>query len=312
MRQNQENRRPGNVTRRSLLKGAAGVAALAGLPAMGQAAQLRRRVAAAPADGKAATKGRVNHSVCAWCFEKWWNLEALCQKATALGIKSVELVDPKDFPLLKKYGLVCALTNSHGFEKGFNKKEQHDWAADILRKQIDACADSGCCPTVITFSGFRKGTPDDEGLANTVEGLKKVIGHAEQKKINLCIEVLNSRVDVPMKGHPDYQCDKVEWAAEVCKRIGSPRMTLLFDVYHVQIMEGDIIARIKQYKDYIGHYHVAGVPGRNEPDASQEINYPAVMKTIVETGYQGYVAQEFIPTRDPLQSLREAVRICDV
>jgi hydroxypyruvate isomerase len=311
MSQNQE----GRITRRQILKGTAGAMAVAaGAPAVSQAAVRRPRVMVAEptAAGRAATKGNINHSVCAWCFEKYWKLDQLCQQAVALGIKSVELVDPKDFPTLKKYGLVCALTNSHGFVKGFNNKEQHEWAADILRKQIDACAESGCCPTVITFSGFRKGIPDDVGLENTVEGLKKVIGYAEQKKINLCIEVLNSRVDVEMKGHPDYQCDKVEWAAEVCKRIGSPRMTLLFDVYHVQIMQGDVITRIKQFKDYIGHYHVAGVPGRNEPDDSQEVNYPAVMKAVVGTGYKGYVAQEFIPTRDPLQSLRDAVKLCDV
>jgi hydroxypyruvate isomerase len=305
----------GRATRRQILKGAAGAVALAaGLPAASQA-QLRRRVLVSPAQPaaeKAATKGNINHSVCPWCFEKYWNLETLCQHAVALGLKSVELVDPKDFPVLKKYGLKCAITNSHGFVKGFNNKEHHEWAADILRKQIDACAAAGCCPTVITFSGFRKGIPDDVGLANTVEGLKKVIGYAEEKKINLCIEVLNSRVDVEMKGHPDYQCDKVEWAAEVCKRIGSPRMTILFDIYHVQIMQGDIITRIKQFKDYIGHYHVAGVPGRNEPDDTQEVNYPAVMKTIVGTGYKGYVGQEFIPTREPLASLRQAIKLCDL
>jgi hydroxypyruvate isomerase len=306
----------GRATRRQILKGAAGAVALAaGLPVASQAAQLRRRVLVSPAQPggeKAATKGNINHSVCPWCFEKHWNLETLCQHAVALGLKSVELVEPKDFPVLKKYGLVCAITNSHGFVKGFNNKEHHEWAADILRKQIDACAAAGCCPTVITFSGFRKGIPDDVGIDNTVEGLKKVVGYAEEKKINLCIEVLNSRVDVEMKGHPDYQCDKVEWAAEVCKRIGSPRMTFLFDLYHVQIMQGDVITRIKQFKDYIGHYHVAGVPGRNEPDDTQEINYPAVMKAIVGTGYKGYVGQEFIPTREPLESLRQAIKLCDV
>jgi hydroxypyruvate isomerase len=316
MNVNHEDHPRCGVSRRNLLKGAAGAMAVAAaLPAASLAAERRRRplvVSAQPAAGKAATKGHVNHSVCAWCFEKHWNLETLCQHAVALGIKSVELVDPKDFPMLKKYGLVCALTNSHGFEKGFNNKEHHEWAADILRKQIDACAAAGCCPTVITFSGFRKGIPDDVGLENTVEGLKKVVGYAEEKKVNLCIEVLNSRVPVEMKGHPDYQCDKVEWAAEVCKRIASPRMTLLFDVYHVQVMEGDLIARIKQYHEFIGHYHVAGVPGRNELDENQEVNYPAVLKAIVATGYKGYVAQEFIPTRDPLQSLREAVEACDV
>jgi hydroxypyruvate isomerase len=154
--------------------------------------------------------------------------------------------------------------------------------------------------------------PDDVGLNNTVEGIKRVIGYAEKKKVNLVFEVLNSRVNVEMKGHPDYMADHVEWAVELCRRIASERMKILFDIYHVQIMQGDLITRIRQYHEYIGHYHTAGVPGRNEIDDTQEINYPAVMRAIVETKYTGYVAQEFIPTRDPMTSLREAVRICDV
>jgi hydroxypyruvate isomerase len=229
-----------------------------------------------------------------------------------MGVKSIELVDPKNFGILKKHGLMCAITGSHGFVRGFNHKENHAWAADIVDKRIDTCAESGICPNVIVFSGFRKGLADDVGLANTVEGLKKVIGHAEKKKINLCLEVLNTRVKEDMKGHPDYMCDKLEWAAEVCRQIGSPRMTILFDIYHIQIMQGDIISRIRQFHQYVGHYHTAGVPGRNEIGADQEVNYPAIMRVIAETGYKGFVGQEFIPTRDPMQSLREALRLCDV
>jgi hydroxypyruvate isomerase len=223
----------------------------------------------------------------------------------------VELVQPKYWGVLKKHGLVNALAPSHGFVEGFNDKKNHEMCIDAIQKSVDACADAGF-PSVITFSGFRNGISDDVGLENTVEGLKKVIGYAEKKKINLILEMLNSRVDVEMKGHPGYMGDSVEWCVEVCKRVGSQRMKILFDVYHVQIMQGDIITRIKEFCEYIGHYHTAGVPGRNELDRNQEINYPPIMKAIVETGYTGYVAQEFIPTRDPMTSLAQAVKLCDV
>ncbi len=306
---------PEGLTRRGMIRRAAGgMAMAAGLPLIGRARRRRRpgTVAIPPA----VTKGRINHSVCDWCFiddcsSKPMTLEQLCQVAAALGLKSVELVQPKDWHILKKYGLVNALAPSHGFEKGFNDKANHAMCIEAIRKSVDACAEAGF-PSVITFSGFRNGIPDDVGLDNTVEGLKKVVGYAEKKKINLCIEVLNSRVAENMKGHPGYMGDSVEWCGEVCKRISSPRMLILFDIYHVQIMQGDVITRIKKWKDYIGHYHTAGVPGRNEPDDNQELNYPPIMRTIVETGYQGYVAQEFIPTRDPIQSLRQAVQLCDV
>jgi hydroxypyruvate isomerase len=291
------------VSRRQILQGAAGLAAVA---ATGSAA-----LADKPAEGeKAATKGRIKQSVCQWCYDPM-PLDELARNAAAMGLKSIELVDPKDWGTLKKHGLICALANSHGFVKGFNDKANHAMCVEKITEAVDACAAAGF-PTVITFSGFRNGIADDVGLDNTVEGLKKVIGYAEKKKINLCLEVLNSRVDVDMKGHPGYMCDNVEWAVECCKRVGSPRMTFLFDIYHVQVMQGDLITRIKQTKDYIGHYHTAGVPGRNEIDDTQEVNYPAIMRVIAETGFQGYVAQEFIPTRDPMTSLREAVKLCDV
>jgi len=180
-----------------------------------------------------------------------------------------------------------------------------------LRKAIDACAEFGF-PNVITFTGFREDIPDDVGLKNSVAGLKQIVGHAEKQKVNLCLEMLNSRVDEEMKGHPGYQGDHTDYCIEIIKQVGSPRLNLLFDIYHVQIMEGDIITRIRQYKDYIGHYHTAGNPGRRELDEHQEINYPPIMQEIVKTGYKGYVAQEFIPTRDPLVGLTEAVRLCDV
>ena len=238
-------------------------------------------------------------------------LEELCKLCAEMGVKSVELVDPPDWPLLKKYDLVCGLANSHGFVKGFNDPANWEMCIDKIKTAVDDCAEAGF-PNVITFSGFRNDIPDDVGLENTVKGLKQVIGYAEQKKINLILEVLNSRVDEEMKGHPGYMGDSVEWCVEVCKQIASERMKILFDIYHVQIMQGDIITRIKENVDYIGHYHTAGNPGRNELDHNQEINYPPIMRTIAETGFQGFVAQEFIPTRNPVTTLRNAVSLCDV
>jgi hydroxypyruvate isomerase len=261
-------------------------------------------------DDRVVTNGRIRQSVVSWCYEPM-ALETLAGHAAAIGLEAVENVPPKDWDVLKRHGLVCAMTVGHLFVDGMNRKENHTACIEQLNACIDANADAGF-PNVITFSGMRRGMPDEVGLENTVLGLKRVIGRAERKKVNLCLEVLNSRVDAEMKGHPDYMCDHVEWAAEVCRRIASERMKILFDVYHVQVMQGDIIARIRQYHPYIGHYHVAGVPGRNEIDQTQEINYPAVMRAILATGYTGYVGHEFVPTRDPIQSLREAVRICDV
>lgn len=297
------------LSRRNMLAGTAGSLAAAAAGMAGVASAREKT-------GPAVVNGRINQSVCAWCFtgdcsSKPMSLEQLCQLCVELGVKSVELVDPPDWPLLKKYGLVCALANSHGFVKGFNDPNNWEMCIDKIKTAVDDCAAAGF-PNVITFSGFRNGIPDDVGLENTVKGLKKVIGYAEKKKINLIFEVLNSRVDVEMKGHPGYMGDSVEFGVEVCKQIASDRMKILFDVYHVQIMQGDIITRIKENSDYIGHYHVAGNPGRNELDDNQEINFPPIMRTIVETGYKGFLAQEFIPTRDPATSLREAVSLCDV
>ena len=306
------------LTRRGLLASAAGAVAAGAVAAGGgnvASAQRRPRIKKWEGEKVVAT-GRINQSVCDWCFVGDGSvapvtLEELAKNAAAMGIKSVELVQPKDWGVLEKHGLVNALAPSHGFVDGFNDKKNHEMCIDAIKQSVDACADAGF-PSVITFSGFRNEIPDDVGLDNAVEGLKKVIGYAEQKKVNLILEVLNSRVDVEMKGHPGYMGDSVEWCVEVCKRVGSERMKILFDVYHVQVMQGDIITRIKEFHEYIGHYHTAGVPGRNELDRSQEINYPPIMKAIVETGYTGYVGQEFIPTRDPMTSLAQAVRLCDV
>ena len=260
-------------------------------------------------------KGRINQSVVSWCFNPM-PVEELARAAAAMGLKSVELCDPKHWPLLKSLGLTCAIASSHGFVKGWNHKEHWPYCQERINSVIEAAAAFGC-PSVITFSGMKEdltGPEGDEiGKKNTVEGLKTVLKLAEEKKVTLCLEMLNSRVNVEMKGHPGYQCDSIEWAADVCNRIGSPRVKILFDIYHVQIMQGDVIVRLKQFKDLIGHYHTAGVPGRAELNNTQEINYPAIMKAIIETGYTGFVGQEFIPTyKDKIASLREGVQVCDV
>jgi hydroxypyruvate isomerase len=290
-----------NLTRRHMLQGAAGMLA-AGTLAVSQTVRGEDQPAAE--SEKAVVKGRLNQSVCMWCFKM--KLDELAQNAAAMGLKSIELVDPKDWPILKKHGLICAMTPSHPIGQGFNNKANHEKCIAALKKSIDACAEAGF-PNVITFSGNRDGMPDDVGLENSVEGLKKVVGYAEQKNVNICIEILNSRLN-----HKGYMCDTAEWAGELCKRLGSPRMKILFDIYHVQVQQGDIIARIKQFNQYIGHYHTAGVPGRHELDETQELNYTAIMRAIADTNFQGYIGQEFTPTRDPMKSLREAVRLCDV
>ena len=256
------------------------------------------------------TNGRIKQSVVPWCFNPM-PVEELAKHAAAMGLKSVELCDPKHWPLLKELGLTCAIAGSHGFAKGFAHREEWDECHAKLRERIAQCADAGV-ERVITFSGFRRGISDEEGIKNMVDGLKVLVPFAEEKKVTLCIEMLNSRVDINMKGHPDYFCDSIERTIEIIRQIGSPRVKLLFDIYHVQIMHGDVIARIRQHREFIAHVHTAGVPGRAEIDDTQEINYPPIMKALLEIGYAGYVGQEFIPTRDKVASLAQGVKICDV
>ena len=292
------------LNRRNALKrvgGAVAIGTLSTLPEVSRATEEKLHRAG---------KARVNQSVIHWCFHPM-AVEELAGHAARMGMKSVELVDPGYWPMLKKLGLICAMTPSHGFAKGFAHKEEHAECLDILRRRIEESAAAGF-PNVITFSGFRRGIGDEDGLKNMVDGLKRISGHAEKKQVNVCLEMLNSRVNIEMKGHPDYFCDRIEMAAEICRQVSSERIKILFDIYHVQIMEGDLITRIRQYHPYIGHYHTAGVPGRGELDETQEINYAAVMKAIVDTGYKAYVGQEFIPTRDKIASLNEAVKLCDV
>ncbi|MGO9113845.1 MAG: hydroxypyruvate isomerase family protein [Thermoguttaceae bacterium] len=297
----------GVFTRRALLLSSTGAvvaaAANAALPGAVQGTDL-------PAGGRAVTKGRIRQTAVSWCYEPM-DVETLARHAAAIGLVALENIPPKDWPILRRYGLVNAMTVAHGFVDGLNHRENHAMCIAKLTEALDASGEAGF-PNVITFSGMRRGMPDDVGLDNTVHGLKQVIGLAERKKGNLCLEVLNSRVNVTMKGHPDNMCGKVEWAVEICKRLSSERMKILFEIYHVQIMQGDVISRIRQYHSYIGHYHLAGVPGRNEMDDTQELNYPPILRAILDTGYQGYVGQEFIPTHDPIPSLRESARMCDV
>jgi len=294
------------ITRRHVLQHAATVGAAAA--ALGASAG----VAAPPATGPAVTKGRVKQSLVSWCYQKHFGgVEGLCKAAKDLGVVSVELIDPQHWPTLKAHGLACAIAGSHGFVQGVNNPKYQAKCLDTIRKRIDECAAFGV-PSVITFTGMREGIPDDVGMDNCVKAYKQVVGHAEQKGVTLCLEMLNSRVDFDMKGHPGYMGDHCDWCIELIKRVGSDRLKLLFDIYHVQIMDGDVIARVRQHKDHIGHVHTAGNPGRGELDDKQEINYRPILEALVDVGYKGYVGQEFIPTRDAMTGLREAVAICDV
>ncbi len=254
---------------------------------------------------RVATKGHINQSVSRWCFGKW-SLDQLCEVSKRLGIKAIDLLGPGDFATVKKYGLVCSMVSSHSLTNGLADKKFHNQCLAKLREAIDATSDAGF-PNVISFSGNRRGIPDDVGIENAVEALKKIVGHAEKKKVNIVLEYLNSKVN-----HKDYMFDNTAWGAEVCKRVGSDRVKILYDIYHAQIMEGDIIRTLRANKDYIGHYHTGGNPGRNEIDDSQELYYPAIMQAIAKTGYTGYVAHEFVPKQNPLESLTYATRICDV
>ena len=217
---------------------------------------------------------RIKQSVCQWCYGGF-TLEELAAYAAKIGLKSIELVKPSDWGILKKHGLVCAMANSHGIAKGLNRIENHTECLGKIREGIELTADAGF-PNVICFSGNREGMDDDEGMKNCEIAIKQVVGLAEKKNVNLIMELLNSKVN-----HKDYMCDRSEWGVELAKRIGSPNFGLLYDIYHMQVQEGDIIATIKKHHEYFFHYHTAGVPGRNEIDESQELYYPAIIKTIV-------------------------------
>jgi len=288
--------RADRLSRRSVVK-AAGVGALAALG--GPLARLR-------ADETPKVHGNIKQSVCRWCYGNI-PLEKLAEEAKRIGYRSIELVTPAEFPKLKPFGLTCAmLSGACKIEDCFNRKENHDQLEKVLREHIEFAAANGL-PNVICFSGNRRGMSDEEGLANCTAGLKRLVGFAEQKKVTICMELLNSKVN-----HKDYMCDRSPWGVELVKRVGSPRFKLLYDIYHMQIMEGDVIRTIQENKDYIGHYHTGGNPGRHEIDETQELYSPAIMHAILDTGFDGYVAQEFIPARDPLASLKQGFEICDV
>jgi hydroxypyruvate isomerase len=253
-------------------------------------------------------KGKVNHSVCRWCYNDI-PLEELCKAARKIGIASIELVGPEEWPILQKYGLTSALPwgAGKGIAEGFNNPAYHDELVASYEAIIPKVANAGLSQ-IICFSGNRNGLDDEKGIENCAVGLKRLMPIAEKYKVTLVMELLNSKVN-----HPDYQCDRTAWGAALCDKVGSDNFKLLYDIYHMQIMEGDVIATIQKYQKYISHYHTGGVPGRNEIDDSQELNYPAIIKAIVETGYKGFVAQEFIPKREnKIESLSQGVRICDV
>ena len=259
----------------------------------------------------------INHSVCKWCY-KGVSLEDLCTAGKEFGLQSIELLQPKDVKVVQKHGLTCALVGNAkakmangvtvgGIPKGWNRVEHHKALLGAYEAQIIATKDLGL-DNVICFSGNRDGMDDEQGMKNCAEGLKKLMPIAEKHGVTVTMELLNSKVN-----HKGYMCDHTAWGAGLCELVGSERFKLLYDIYHMQIMEGDVIATINKYQSCISHYHTGGVPGRNEIDDTQELNYPAIMKAIQKTGFKGYVAQEFIPKReDKLGSLKQGVEICTV
>ena len=258
------------------------------------------------------TGGRVNHSVCKWCYPKI-SVEDLAKAGKQFGLASIELLGPDDWAAAQKHGLTCAMASNPvvdglgGITKSFNRVEHHDKLVAAYEDLIPKAAGAGL-KNVICFSGNRGGLADEAGIENCAKGIQRLMAVCEKNKITLVMELLNSKVN-----HADYQCDHTKWGVELCKKVGSDHFKLLYDIYHMQIMEGDIIATIKASHQYIAHYHTGGVPGRNEIDESQELYYPSIMKAIVDTGFRGFVAQEFIPKRtDVIASLQQGVKICSV
>ena len=250
------------------------------------------------------------HSVCKWCYSDL-SVNELAAAAKGMGIQSVELLQPQDWPALEEHGLTCAMVSDplnaeFGIAKGFNRLAHHEQLVPAYKERIRETAEAGY-PNVICFSGNREGLSDEEGLKNCAEGLRQIMPAAEEADVTVCMELLNSKVN-----HPDYQCDHTAWGVRLVERVGSERFRLLYDIYHMQIMEGDVIRTIRDHQDAIAHYHTAGVPGRHEIDETQELNYPAIMRAIAETGFTDFVAQEFIPTGEPLPAFREAVAVCSV
>ncbi len=283
------------MDRRDVLKGAALVAAA---PLKGWTEVQTERVP---------RKNRIHQSVSRWCYQKT-PLDELCTYAASIGLVGIDLLKPEEYDIPARHGLKCTMGYAGGGEinKGLNRIENHDEIVSGMQKYIPMAAKAGV-PNVITFSGLRDGLSDDEGARNTVAGLKRLAKIAEDHNVVVCMELLNSKVD-----HHGYMCDHTAWGARVCEEVGSAHVKLLYDIYHMQIMEGDLVRTITDNHRWIGHYHTGGVPGRHELDDTQEVLWAAVMRGIADTGFTGYVAHEFVPVHDPFASLRQAVEICDV
>ncbi|MEY4940014.1 MAG: hypothetical protein RIQ93_1749 [Verrucomicrobiota bacterium] len=294
------------LSRRTVLRSLASVAAASALPRPAPAAAAPDTATARPGNSSGSTTGSFQHSVCKWCYQKI-PLDEFARAAREIGLHSVELLNPPEWATVQKHGLTCAMANGvSSIAKGFNRLEHHAAMVAGMIERIQACANAGL-PNVIVFSGNRDGMSDEQGLENCAIGLRKIVGEAERRGVTICMELLNSKVN-----HKDYMCDHTAWGVELCRRVGSERFKLLYDIYHMQIMEGDVIRTIQENHRYIGHYHTGGNPGRHEIDETQELYYPAIARAIKATGFKGFVAQEFVPARDPLTSLREAVKLCTV
>ena len=283
------------MSRRAALKTGLAVSALASFPDM------------ANAEDAAATKKRIKQSVCQWCYKKM-PLDDLCAAAARMGLLGIDLLNPDEYEVPRRHGLICTMgyANAGTIPEAMNRTDNHAAIEAALRTNIPLAAKAGV-PNVITFSGNRKGMSDDEGARNTIAGLNRVKKIAEDNGVVICLELLNSKVN-----HPDYMCDHTAWGVRVAEEVNSPNVKLLYDIYHMQIMEGDLIATIKKNISWIGHFHTGGVPGRHELDETQEVQWDGVMRAIAATDYKGYVAHEFLPLRDPMTSLRAAVKLCDV
>jgi len=301
------------ISRLAALRVIAGATALATLSRSRAADAATKSTSATPT-----TSNPLRQSACKWCWPKI-DLDDFCVAGKEMGLVAIDLLQPEDFPTLKKHGLLCSMVsnptaktpqgvNVGGIGKAFNRLEHHDTLVEIYTKRIAEVADAGFT-NLICFSGNRETMDDQQGLKNCAVGLKRLLSIAEKRGVTLVMELLNSKVN-----HKDYMCDHTAWGVELCKQIGSERFKLLYDIYHMQIMEGDVIRTVKDNAAYIGHYHTAGNPGRNEFESQdqQELNYPAIMRAIKSTGYKGFVGQEFLPKRDALTSLREAVKLCNV
>jgi hydroxypyruvate isomerase len=285
------------LSRRTMLKSAISGVTVASMPAMAWPEQ----------KDSIQRKGRIKQSVSRWCYQKI-PLDDLCAYAAKIGLKGVDLLGPEEYEVPGRHGLVCSMGYAGGGEipTALNRVENHARIEEGFRKNIPLAAKAGV-PNVITFSGNRAGMSDEEGAKNTIIGLNRVKKIAEDNGVTICMELLNSKVN-----HKDYMCDHTAWGVQVVQAVNSPRVKLLYDIYHMQIMEGDLISTIQQNIQWLAHFHTGGVPGRHELDGTQEVQWDGVMRGIAATNYQGYVAHEFVPSRDPLTSLREAADLCDV